>query len=109
MIISSWKEEYKNFIFSKLTSCQVDYSIHTSTNNKTIVSFTKYFMSIVSVDDLKHCSVTFNGKTYIRIMKFSVLNKYCSIDVISAVHEVSEGIYGLDSVSLYQLNVNVEN
>lgn len=70
-----------------------------------IVSLTKYFMSIVSIDDLKHCSVTYNGKTYIRIMKFSVLNEYCSIVVISAVHEVPEGIYGLDSVSLYQLNV----
>ena len=73
-----------------------------------IASFTKYFKSIVSTDDLKHCSVTYNGKTYIRIMKFSVLNEYCSIDVISAVHEVPKGIYGLDSVSLHQLNLNVE-
>lgn len=42
-------------------------------------------------------------------MKFSVLNEYCGIDVSSAVLEVPEGIYGLDSVSLRQLNVNVED
>lgn len=42
-------------------------------------------------------------------MKFSVLNEYCSINVISALLEVPEGIYGLDSVSLRQLNVNVED